>query len=355
LKQTLTQKLGTTNLPARSDSTEAGQGRDLQSDGVTETATQIELDGQYRALREDAGFLPRERGALLVSGPDAAEYLQSQLSNDFEALEPDQGLYAALLDRKGHLVADMRALRLGQTHSGQIWLDTEPLAAEALRKHLGTYKIGRDVELADATDDWSITSVIGPGSGEVAGIPPLSPEHAQHYSERDGIRILAVATDQGLDLITRPDGAEALREQLLAGGAAQVSEEAAEIIRVESGRPRFGLDMGPESMPAEAGIVERAVDFEKGCYIGQEPVARLHYRGKPNRALRGLRLSGAASHGDPIVLGDREVGRIGTACLSPAFGPIALAIVRREAAGGEQLAVGDGGVTAELAELPFTG
>jgi folate-binding protein YgfZ len=111
--------------------------------------------------------------------------------------------------------------------------------------------------------------------------------------------------------------------------------------------------MGPESMPAEAGIVDRAVDFEKGCYIGQEPVARLHYRGKPNRTLRGLRLSAAASHGDPLLLGDREVGRIGTPCLSPALGPIALAIVRREAADGEQLAVGDAGVTAELVELPF--
>ena len=84
-------------------------------------------------------------------------------------------------------------------------------------------------------------------------------------------------------------------------------------------------------MPAEAGIVERAVDFEKGCYIGQEPVARLHYRGKPNRTLRGLRLSAPAAHGDALCLGDREVGTIGTACLSPALGPIALAIVRREA------------------------
>jgi tRNA-modifying protein YgfZ len=321
---------------------------------VTETATQIELDGQYRALREEAGFLPRERGALLVSGPDAADYLQSQLSNDFEALEPDRGLYAALLDRKGHLVADMRALRLGHSHSGRIWLDTEPVATEALRKHLETYKIGRDVEVADATADWAITSVIGPASGEVAGIPPLSPEHAQHYSERDGIQILAVATDQGLDLVTRPDAVEALHGQLLAGGAVLVSEGAAEIIRVESGRPRFGLDMGPESMPAEAGIVERAVDFEKGCYIGQEPVARLHYRGKPNRTLRGLRLSAPAAQDDPLFLGDREVGTIGTSCISPALGPIALAIVRREAADGERVSVGDGGVTAELVQLPFS-
>ncbi|MDX6605939.1 MAG: hypothetical protein QOD14_479 [Solirubrobacterales bacterium] len=320
---------------------------------MAETATQVELDGQYRALREQAGFLVRERSALLVSGPDAAEYLQGQLTNDIERLEPDQGSYAALLDRKGHLVADMRVLHLSHSHGGRIWLDTEPVASDALRKHLETYKIGREVEVADATPDWTITSVIGPASVEAAGIPPLSPEHAQHYYERDGIQILAVATDQGVDLIGRPDAANTVREGLLAGGAEPASHEAAEIIRVESGRPRFGLDMGPESMPAEAGIVDRAVDFEKGCYIGQEPVARLHYRGKPNRTLRGLRLAAPAAHGDPLVLGEREVGRVGTACLSPALGPIALAIVRREAADGQQVTVGDGEVTAELVQLPF--
>jgi folate-binding protein YgfZ len=112
--------------------------------------------------------------------------------------------------------------------------------------------------------------------------------------------------------------------------------------------------MSADHMPAEAGIVERAVDFEKGCYIGQEPVARLHYRGKPNRTLRGLRLSAPVSHGEMLRLGEKEVGTIGTACLSPAHGPIALAIVRREAEPGERLAVGDGDVTGEVIELPFT-
>ena len=321
---------------------------------VAETATQVELDGQYRALREEAGFLVRDRAMLLVKGADAAEYLQGQLTNDIEAVEPERGCYAALLDRKGHLVADMRVLRLAHSHSEQIWLDTEPSAFQALRKHLETYKIGREVEIADATPDWTITSVIGPASVEVAGLSPVSPEHAQGYAERDGVHILAVATDQGLDLITRPDAADTVRDRLTAGGAEPVTEAAAEIVRVETGRPRFGLDMGPESMPAEAGIVERAVDFEKGCYIGQEPVARLHYRGKPNRTLRGLRLSALASHGDRLLLGDREVGTIGTACLSPAFGPIALAIVRREATDGAQLTVGDGETTAEVVELPFT-
>jgi len=106
-------------------------------------------------------------------------------------------------------------------------------------------------------------------------------------------------------------------------------------------------------MPAEVGIVERAVDFEKGCYIGQEPVARLHYRGKPNRRLCGLRLSAPAQPGATLQLEDREVGSVGTACVSPALGPIALAVVRREAEPGDTVRVGDGTETAEVVELPF--
>jgi folate-binding protein YgfZ len=113
--------------------------------------------------------------------------------------------------------------------------------------------------------------------------------------------------------------------------------------------------MNEQLMPAEAGITDRAVDFEKGCYIGQEPVARLHYRGKPNRRLRGLRLSAPADPGEALTLGEREVGTLGTTCLSPALGPIALAVVRREAAEGDTLELGGATVTAEVVELPFAG
>jgi tRNA-modifying protein YgfZ len=317
---------------------------------VTEIATPVELDGQYRALREEAGFLPRERAALSVRGPDAVEYLQGQLTNDVESLERESGCYAALLDRKGHLQSDMRVLRL---ENEAIWLDLEPAPGPGVLKHLRTYSIGREVEIEDVTDQWAITSLIGPRAGEISGFDGLGPEHAQRWRNWDATEVLAVATDLGYDLITRAADSARLVELLTAAGAAQVSEAAAEIVRVESGRPRFGLDMGPEAMPAEAGITERAVDFEKGCYIGQEPVARLHYRGRPNRTLRGLRLSESAGHGDPLRLGDREVGTIGTACLSPGLGPIALAIIRREADEGDQLAVGDGSVTAEVVGLPF--
>ena len=311
----------------------------------------VELDAQYRQLREECGLVEEpDRGLLIAAGAEAAEYLQGQLTNDVEALAPGDCVYAALLDRKGHLQSDMRVLLL---HADEFWIDLDPDAAPAILKHLRTYSIGREVEIDQVTESWAITSLIGPRAPQLAGFEGLGPEHAQGFRDWDGIEVLAVATDLGLDLITEAGSAGKLAELLQTAGAAEVSEAAAEILRVESGRPRFGLDMGPESMPAEAAITDRAVDFEKGCYIGQEPVARLHYRGRPNRTLRGLRLSAPAEHGDALRLGDREVGAVGTACLSPALGPIALAIVRREAAEGDRVEVGDSGTTAEVVELPF--
>ncbi len=111
--------------------------------------------------------------------------------------------------------------------------------------------------------------------------------------------------------------------------------------------------MSTEHMPAEAGIVEDAVSFTKGCYIGQEPVARLHHRGRPNRHLRGLRLSAPAEPGAELRLDDKAVGVLGSTCVSPALGPIALAIIRREAEPGAELAVGEDGVMAQVVDLPF--
>src|SRR4051794_33290885 len=165
---------------------------------VIETATQVELDGQYRALREEVGFLVRDRAALLVKGPDGAEYLQGQLTNDIEALEPEQGCYAALLDRKGHLTSDMRVLRLD---NGDLWLDLEAASADGVLKHLRTYSIGREGEIEDVTDRSAVIPLIGPRSGELSGFDGLGPEHAQRTRQWDGTDVRGVATDVGIDLI----------------------------------------------------------------------------------------------------------------------------------------------------------
>ncbi len=316
---------------------------------MAETTT-IELDAQYRQLREECGLLDRSaRGKLVVSGPDAAEYLQGQLTNDVEALSPGEGQYAALLDRKGHMQGDMRVLRPAEE---EIRLDTEAEALPAVRRHLETYKIGREVEVRDATEELALLSLIGPRSAEIAALPPL-PEHACEEVTPAGNECLAVGTRDGIDLFVATAEADRLQAALYEAGAVEVGEEAAEILRVEAGVPRFGAEMSDETMPAEAGIVEGAVSFTKGCYIGQETVARLHYKGRPNRLLRGLRLGTPVAPGAVLRLGEKDVGRIGTSCVSPALGPIGLAIVRREAEPGVELAVGEDGVKAQVVELPF--
>jgi tRNA-modifying protein YgfZ len=327
----------------------------------------LELDAQYRQLREECGLLDRSgRGKLLVGGPDAAEYLQGQLTNDVEALEPGEGQYAALLNRKGHMQADMRVLRtsavpfrqlLGKENTGSsagdaFWLDTEPEALAAARRHLEMYSVGRDVSVTDASAERAILALIGPRSVELAGTAAL-PEHACEVTSVAGVDCLVAGSRDGIDLIVAVGDAGRLREALLAAGAVEVSPDAAEILRIESGTPRFGAEMGTETMPAEAGIVEDAVRFTKGCYIGQETVARLHYKGKPNRHLRGLRLNAPAEPGAALRLGEKEVGRLGGAAVSPALGPIGLAILRREAEPGAELAVGEDGVTARVVDLPF--
>lgn len=334
---------------------------------MSESAIAVELDAQYRQLREECGLLDRSaRGKLLLRGSEAAEYLQGQLTNDVEGLEPGEGCYAALLDRKGHIQADMRVLNLstvplpdgtgernsGADGGGSFWVDTEAVALETAKRHLEMYKIGREVELEDVGAERAILSLIGPRAVEIAATAAL-PEYATEATAVEGIECLAVGTAEGIDLIAPGGQADALREALRGRGAAEVGAEAAEVLRIEAGRPRFGAEMSNATMPAEVGIVAAAVDFEKGCYIGQEPVARLHYRGRPNRHLRGLELSASAGPGTPLRLGEKEVGELGSACLSPARGPIALAVVRREAEPGAELAVGEDGVTAHVVELPF--
>jgi folate-binding protein YgfZ len=233
---------------------------------MTETLA-VEIDAQYRQLREECGLLDRSaRGKLVLRGPEAAAYLQGQLTNDIEVLEIGEGCYAALLDRKGHMQADMRVLAPA---AEEIWLDTEAKALSAARRHLEMYKIGREVELEDVTAERAILSLIGPRSAELSAAPPL-PEHACERLDVGRVECLAVGTDLGIDLIAASGDAERLRATLAEAGAPEVGADAVEILRIEAGTPRFGAEMDTTTMPAEAGIVEAAVNFEKGCYIGQE-------------------------------------------------------------------------------------
>ena len=310
-----------------------------------------QLAADYRVLSENCGLLDRsDRGKLALTGGGAKEFLNGQVSNDVEELGAGQGVYAAFLTHKGKMLGDLRVLDFGH----ELFLDTERVALQELFNMIRRFKVGYDVELHKRTLERGLVSLIGPAARSVTSATDLpEDEHANTDADVDGVPVRLVATDVGVDVVCDGADTERLTAALRERGAVPVGEDAAESLRVERGRPRFGVDMNADTIPQEAGINDRAVSFTKGCYVGQETVARLHYKGKPNRHLRGLRLTEPARHGDRLMLGDKQVGTVGTAAVSPAHGPIALALVRREAQPGDTVAVGDAGATAEVVELPF--
>jgi folate-binding protein YgfZ len=317
---------------------------------VGTAAQQNRLDAD-RVVREGCGLLDRsERGKLAFTGAQAKGFLQGQVTNDVEGLAPGTGCYAALLSPKGKMLGDLRILDTGE----EVWLDTERSALQAIFNVLHRARVGYDAELHKRTLERGLLSLVGPDARRVAGpeaeqLPDV--EHASAAIELDGLAARAVVTDLGIDLICDAGDTPALTAVLTARGAQPVPETAVEVLRIEHGRPRYGVDLDDTTIPQEAGLNERAVSFEKGCYVGQETVARLFYKGKPNRHLRGLRLSALVPSGTELTLDAKVVGRLGSVVDSPEHGPIGLALMRREAEPGATASAGT--ATATVVELPF--
>jgi folate-binding protein YgfZ len=307
----------------------------------------------YEALTAGCALVDRsERGKLALSGAQAAEFLNGQVTNDVEALRPGDGCYAAFLTPKGKMLGDLRILCTEE----ELLLDTERSSLQALFDLLRRATIGWQAELHKRTLQTGLLSLVGPRARDVAGAGDAAlpeTEDAHSAARIGGAPVRLIATADGVDVLCDASATASVAEALGGRGARAVDEATAEIARIESGRPRYGVDLDDTTIPQEAGLNERAVSFTKGCYIGQETVARLHWKGRPNRHLRGLRLSAPVPAGTPLLLGDREVGRVGSVGVSPAHGPIALALVRRESQPGDVLDAGE--ATAEVTELPFGG
>jgi len=316
-----------------------------------------ELASEYRALTQDCGLIDRsERGKLALTGTDRKTFLAGQVTNDIVGLTAGTGCYAAFLTHKGKMLGDLRVLAAEDDGAEpELLLDTERATLQALFDLVRRFKIGYDVELHKRTVQRGLLSLAGPGARAIAGAEDLpADEHAHRAGEIAGHAVRLIVTDTGIDVLCEAEATDAVRDALLAAGATPVSEDAAEIIRVENGRPRYGLDADDSTIPQEAGLNARAVNFTKGCYVGQETVARLFYRGKPNRHLRGLKLSEPVETGAELRLGERVVGRLASSLVSPTYGPIALALVRREASPGDTVEVVGGDATAVVVELPFS-
>ncbi|HEY1688703.1 MAG TPA: folate-binding protein [Solirubrobacteraceae bacterium] len=361
--------------------------------------TDPQLAAEYELLRSSCGLVDRgHRGRLALTGSGAAEFLGGQVTNDIEALTPGKGCYAAFLTHKGKMLGDLRVLAVGDTDSPEgevteLLLETERVALQGLFDMIRRFKIGFDVELHKRTLESTTLSLIGPTARQVAesalqparsasqqpaGSAPQQPtesapqqparsasqadellppatEHAHLAATIAGmpVHLVATAEPDGIDIVCDAPDRDAVEQALLAAGAQPASEDAAEILRIEHGRPRYGLELDDGVIPQEANLNQRAVSFTKGCYVGQETVARLYYKGKPNRHLRGLLLSEPLPIGTELRLGERAVGQLTSSVVSPRLGPIGLALLRREAEPGATLAAGPDGASAQPLALPF--
>jgi folate-binding protein YgfZ len=304
-----------------------------------------DLAAGYAALCEAAALVDLSgRTVLRLSGAKAVELLNSVLTN--EVPEGDRlGAYALLLNPKGRIQTDLRVLK----DDRDVLIDVEPEGAAAAKELLGRYAPFYRVELEDLSETdapWSVLGLYGPGAGNLFDGPVLA-EHETAGVGLGGTDLLVVGVSApvpGYDLLGPADALGAAREHLSARGAVYAGPGAYEIARIEAGVPRFGSDITPENFPAEVGILDRAVSFEKGCYPGQETVARMRYRGHPNRLLRRLVVAGGPSPepGTPIVQNSKQVGSITSVAPLPVAGKIlALGYLSRNADAQDELRAGD--------------
>ena len=260
----------------------------------------------YEALKEGAGLVDRSnRTVLRLAGRSPVGMLDAILTNELPK-EANLGVYAALLNPKGRVQTDLRVLKRGE----DVLVDTEPEGAEAAREILGRYapfsRVGiEDLSLKNVA--WGILGLYGPRAYELLDDLHLA-EHESTEIEVSGTKVLAAGVAvpvPGFDLLGPEEALRAVRAHLERAGAEPVSPESYETARVGAALPRFGADITPENFPAEAGILDRAVSFSKGCYPGQETVAKMYYRGRPNRRLYRFELEeNSAPPADPVGPGD---------------------------------------------------
>ena len=299
----------------------------------------------YEALEGEAALVDRSRRTILkLTGKDPVGMLNAILTNDVPK-EENRGFYAVLLNPKGRIQTDLRVLQWAD----DVFIDTEPEGARAAREILGRYAPFSRVKIEDlsgAETSWTVLGLYGPHAGEHLGGLRLA-EHETARMEVGSASPLAVAgvavPVSGFDLVGPADALRRAREHLIKAGAKPAGPEAYEAARIAAGIPRFGADITPENFPAEAGILERAVSFSKGCYPGQETVARMHYRGHPNKTLHRLAVEGPSpTPGTPILQNEKQVGTITSTTPLPVNGRhLALGYLSRNAKTDAPLSAGE--------------
>ena len=298
---------------------------------------------EYSALHNSALLFDRsDRLRMRISGPKASELVTGMVTNDVSGLTPGEGQYAAALTAKGKIVADLRIFALDES----LLIDTSAAAATGWKEMVRKYINPRIAPYHDATSELSDVGIFGRGARDIlsrvfdvdekdlATLPPYG-----HLTRDFGTGKVVIARVpemdiDGFELFVAAADAAALKSALTDAGAGSGSKETWEIARIENGRPVWGVDMDDTTLPQEANFDELgAISYTKGCYIGQETVARVHFRGHVNRFLRKLRFVSRPAPPKGAELldeGGKVIGDIRSVALSPRYGGVGLGMVRRE-------------------------
>jgi folate-binding protein YgfZ len=342
--------------------------------GLEVVAHYGEPEAEHAALRGSVGVLDLSfRSRLCLTGQDRVRFLHGQVTNSVKDLQPGQGCYAALVTAKGKMVSDLNIYCLPE----ELLLDFEPGFASTVAQRLEKYIIADDVQVVDVSGPYGLLSAQGPKAPAAIaslGLALTPPSLLYSFTSVQDpalgeIHCMNCPRGQtlGFDLFVPAPALVTLADKLIAAaralGGGPCGWQALEAVRIEAGIPRFGADMDESNLPPETGIEARAVSYTKGCYIGQEVIARVRTYGQVAKALRGLRLAdnlpALPAKGDKLFFGDKEVGYITSALASLAFkANLALGYVRREhnQPGTElQLRLPSGDSPARVTTLPFAG
>jgi folate-binding protein YgfZ len=307
----------------------------------------LPFNDPYRAVHDRSGFLERQDlGRLRLRGQDRRSYLHGILTNDIEGLAAGDGCYAALLTPQGRFITDMHVYELGD----EVLITLPRSLASAIRDRLDQFIFTEDVHVDDVTEATAQLGVYGPEAGERVSPFRAMPDVTVLASRDLGI--------DGFEVIAPSAQAGAISRSLREAGVLEIDGATAETIRVESGIPKFLVDMTTDTIPLEAGIEERAISMTKGCYPGQEVIVRVLHRGggRVAKKLVGLVLpveSAVPAAGEKVKADDREIGVVTSAVLSRRLArPIALGYVHRDfVTPGTRVTIG--GAAAEVSALPF--
>lgn len=328
-------------------------------------------DREYATLTTKAGLIDLSaRGRVVLLGADRQKMLNGQVTNNVKDLKPGEGCYAALVNAKARMLSDLNIYALRD----ELLLDFEPGFTGPIVERLERFIIAEDVHVVDAAPHYGLISLQGPDAGDILRAAgrfaeiPQKPLTWVSTADADGGEIYLMRQERiggpGFDLFV-PNAAigramEGWTELVERAGGGCVGWNALEVARIEAGLPRFGADMDETQLAPETGISDRAISYTKGCYSGQEVIARIRTYGQVAKALRGLRLSDGDDSpptGTRLFRAGKDVGYLTSVVRSPALNArVALGYVRKECnAPGNELAVGTEGCfgTAVVVDLPF--